>query len=46
MMIDSHLDNYLKVKSRQLKSKIVTTIVLNIRKAAAQSGCGFVRKVR
>jgi hypothetical protein len=46
MCIESHLDNYLKVKSRAQKSKIVTAIVLNIRKAAAQSGGGFVRKVR
>mmetsp|Transcript_65442 Transcript_65442/g.98694 ORF Transcript_65442/g.98694 Transcript_65442/m.98694 type:complete len:371 (-) Transcript_65442:84-1196(-) len=44
MCIDSHLDSYVKVKSRQQKSKIVTSIVQNIRKAASSSGGGFVRK--
>ena len=44
MCIDSHLESYVEVKSRQQKSKIVTSIVQNIRKAASESGGGFVRK--
>ena len=46
MCIESHLDDYMRVKGRQHKSKIVTTIVRDIRNAAAHSGGGFVRKVR
>ena len=45
MCIDKHLDDYMKVKSRPEKSRIVTAIVENIRRGAANSGGGFVRKV-
>lgn len=44
MIIDEHLDTYMEVMSRSQKTKIVTTIVRNIRSNAAQSGGGFVRK--
>jgi len=44
MIIDSHLGTYMEVMSRRQKTKIVTTIVSNIRSAAAESGGGFVRK--
>jgi hypothetical protein len=44
MIIDQHLDTYMEVMSRSQKTKIVTTIVKNIRTNAAQSGGGFVRK--
>ena len=44
MIIDSHLETYMENISRRQKTKIVTTIVKNIR-AAAGSGGGFVRKV-
>ena len=43
--IDNHLDKYMEVKSRQQKSKIVTTIVDGIKKSAGEEGGGFVRKV-
>ena len=46
MCIDSHLEKYIEVKSRQQKSNIVSNIVHNITKAASKSGGGFVRKVR
>ena len=36
----------MEVKSRQQKSKIVTTIVEGIKKSAGEDGGGFVRKVR
>lgn len=47
ILIDSHLDNYIKVKSRQKKSEIVTNIVESIKKSAGSAigGAGFVRKV-
>ena len=34
--IDNHLDKYMEVKSRQQKSKIVTTIVDGIKKSAGE----------
>mmetsp|Transcript_62926 Transcript_62926/g.153207 ORF Transcript_62926/g.153207 Transcript_62926/m.153207 type:complete len:616 (+) Transcript_62926:428-2275(+) len=43
-IIDRHLDTYMKVKSRQQKSKIVTNIVDHIQKSAGDDGGGFVRK--
>lgn len=43
--IDNHLDKYMEVKSRQQKSRIVTTIVDNIKRSAGKEGGGFVRKV-
>mmetsp|Transcript_15928 Transcript_15928/g.27797 ORF Transcript_15928/g.27797 Transcript_15928/m.27797 type:complete len:404 (-) Transcript_15928:43-1254(-) len=44
MAIDNHLDSYMKVKSRQQKSKIVTSIVEGIKKSAGCNGGGFIRK--
>jgi len=44
MIIDSHLNTYMGVMGRRQKTRIVTTIVKNIRVAAQESGGGFVRK--
>ena len=46
MCIDKHLDDYMKVKSRPEKSRIILEIIESIRKGAVHSGGGFVRKVR
>lgn len=44
MIIESHLGTYMEVMSRRQKTRIVSTIVKNIRAAAEESGGGFVRK--
>jgi len=44
MIIDSHLSTYMEVMSRRQKTRIVSTIVKNIRVATEESGGGFVRK--
>ncbi|CAJ1966119.1 unnamed protein product [Cylindrotheca closterium] len=44
MIIDGHLGTYMEVLSRRQKTRIVSTIVKNIRVAAEESGGGFVRK--
>eukprot|EP00980_Cylindrotheca_fusiformis_P015704 scaffold4529_cov121-Cylindrotheca_fusiformis.AAC.8 len=43
-IIEQHLDTYMEVMSRSQKTKIVSTIVRDIRARASQSGGGFVRK--
>ncbi|KAL3936357.1 MAG: hypothetical protein SGARI_002592 [Bacillariaceae sp.] len=45
LTIDNHLDKYMEVKSRQQKSKIVSTIVDGIKKSVGEEGGGFVRKI-
>ena len=45
MCIEKHLYEYMQVKSRPEKSRIVTAIVESIRRGASNSGGGFVRKV-
>ncbi|KAG7348969.1 hypothetical protein IV203_011566 [Nitzschia inconspicua] len=42
--IESHLEKYMEVKSRQQKSRIVSSIVDGIKHSAGQEGGGFVRK--